>query len=465
MTSPVQPRELVLSMADVSRFAAASGDANPLHADSETARRGPAGEPVAHGALVALALLGSLPRAVLEAARSLRASFAGPVLPERAYRVEADASEARLLGRGRVLASVSVSNEAPPAARSAGENAGSWQPGPGLHELAHDLGAGALPTPLLEGLAWASRAAGMELPQPSLLTGVELGWLPAEAAAGTTTLRVGTPDERTGRVLADGAVADRDGRVHVRLETFVLPRAPEPDPASFADAELEAGGGAAVVVGGSRGLGASLALALLARGYVVHVLHARSTEAAAALARAADAGDRLVLHRGDAADPESVARLGEALDGGPPLRGIVLAAAPAPLATRLTAETGADVAAHVARSLELAAVPLGGLLPLLAPDGWLLVCSSAALAAPPREWPHHVAAKAALEGLSSWAAATRPELRVVVLRLPRLLTDGAGSPAARLDGIRPDLVARDAARRLHDGSLEPGLTTIDGKPE
>ena len=66
-----QPDERVLQFDErrVAAFADASGDHNPLHVDPSFARRTPYGECIVPGSLVAIALLGCLPRDVLRSAR------------------------------------------------------------------------------------------------------------------------------------------------------------------------------------------------------------------------------------------------------------------------------------------------------------------------------------------------------------------------------------------------------------
>src|SRR5689334_20979911 len=104
--------QLRLASADLALFAAASGDRNPLHLDAGFARRTPFGRCIAHGSLVTLALLGSLPADVLAEVRSLRASFTGPVMPDAETVGLAEPLphgggwEIRLSGRGKLLARV-----------------------------------------------------------------------------------------------------------------------------------------------------------------------------------------------------------------------------------------------------------------------------------------------------------------------------------------------------------------------
>jgi NAD(P)-dependent dehydrogenase (short-subunit alcohol dehydrogenase family) len=346
---------------------------------------------------------------------------------------------------------------------------GEYATGPGFAALAARFGADALDPRLLEGLAWASYVVGMELPGlHSLFAGLVLT-LDADSRAeeDRQTLVVRDHDERTGQLTLDGALAARSlgGRVLARIQSFALPSVTPPDPAALGlDRPPQPDRGAVVVAGGSRGFGASLALALLARGYEVHVAYASSRLRAAELARLAGIHEpRLHLTRADVGDPEAAQTLAGAVAAeGRALAGVVLNAAPPPLAMSLTPRSATELADYVAASLRLVAVPLGSLLPLMDEQrGWVLFCSSAAIAAPPRDWPHYVSAKTAVEGLAGWVAATRPRLRTVVVRPPKMRTAMTGTPSGRIGATSADAVAVWAAERLAGAELEPGLTTLE----
>jgi NAD(P)-dependent dehydrogenase (short-subunit alcohol dehydrogenase family)/acyl dehydratase len=495
-------RDLRFATGDLKLFAAASGDFNPLHLDPEFAAGTAFGSPVVHGALIAIAMLGALPDEPLSGIRSLHISFSGPLhegtaatIGTRAAQAEPGAWEVRLTARGRTLARVlarpaaelakvavplAAASETPlgpmrttPAEPHAPElRAGhalrtEYATGAELDALARHFGAGALHSGLLEGLAWASYVVGMELPGlHSLFAGLTLGADDESAFdGGGQALVVRDYDERTGQLTIDGVLAAPSGRTHAAIHCFALPSAAPPDPVFLGlDRAPDHDLGAVVVVGGSRGLGASLTLALLARGYEVYVAYATSPRSAAELARLAGSRDaRLHLRRLDACDPNAARCLARTVaTGGNPLVGLVLNAAPPPLAMGLTARSGEDLAEYVAASLRLVAVPLGSLLPLVDEQrGWALFSSSAAITMPPRDWPHYVTAKAAIEGLARWVAATKPRLRTVILRAPKMRTAMTGTPSGRIGATSADAIALWTADRLAGGELEPGLTTLE----
>jgi NAD(P)-dependent dehydrogenase (short-subunit alcohol dehydrogenase family)/acyl dehydratase len=495
--------QLRFSSEDVAEFAAASGDRNPLHLDPSFARSTSFGSCVVHGALVAIGLAGALADQDLKRATALSVRFAGPVFPDRAYELEltrarAGRLQARLIGRGQALATLSPASEqssfrrslapdsalaeiseralapgsmlqAPLAAAAyqlaAGSyRAGEYSAGPELAALARRFGAGELANGLLEGLAWSSYAVGVQVPGlHSLLAGITLV-AQGRGTAASQAVRVREYDPRTGQLVLDGVLRGAGAELisFARIDCFWQPPVTESgiEPLG-AGITADAEAGRVAIIGASRGFGAALALELLGRGHEVHAAYSVSRTAAQELARRSGRRrDRLHLHRLDARDPASVVELAEALQGDAPLTGIALCAAPPPLPMGLTASSGAELADYVADSVRLAAVPLGALMPLLDEAGWALFCSSSALASPPRDWPHYISAKAALEGLAGWVATRAPRTRSVVLRPPAMRTDMTNTPSGRLAAVDPAPVAAWIADRLHSAELAPGLSVL-----
>jgi NAD(P)-dependent dehydrogenase (short-subunit alcohol dehydrogenase family) len=503
------PHELRFTPGDIERFAAASGDRNPLHVDRDFARRTPFGECIVHGALVAIGMLGALPPDELARVRALRAWFAGPVIPGATVRVTANPSpkapgtwEIRLIGRGKPLARLvagpggeriapGLADAALAVALQGGGTPIRTEPavfGPetletgrtvvadyradeGLATLAAQFGAEALDRALLDGLAWASYVVGMELPGlNSLFSGLRLAKIeagPSATRAERYRIELSEHDPRTGQLEVQGVLADGAGAplVAAKIECFVRAPTGAPDlaalgltggarPRTGAAADL----GTAVVIGASRGFGAALSLALVGRGYQVRGAHS-SSGSAAALAELG--GPRLHLHQLDAGDPEALAGLVAAI-GEEEIAGLALNAALPPLPMGISAESARDLADYVAASVLLASAPLGALLSRVRRDGgWVMFTSSSALAAPPRDWPHYVTAKAALEGLARWVAETSPSLRTVILRPPAMRTEMTNTPSGRIAPVPTETIASWMADRLAGGELPAGLSTLE----
>jgi len=493
-----EPTQLRFGPAEVEAFARASGDRNPLHLDPEFAVDTAFGGPVVHGALVAMAMLGVLPDEALTRVQSVRVLFPAPVRVGERLEVSSLSSdrgwEVRATLRGKVAVRVLAraepqpAREHPPAIADATAGArpepaapdparlrpgfrigGEYELSPGLATLAQGYGAGALNPALLAGLAWSSYVVGMEIPgRHSLFAGVTLS-LGAQLEPSGFSVTVREHDERTGQVVLAGSVA----ACQATIECFALPATRRPEPAALLPREPpDRSRGEVLVVGCSRGFGAALALALLARGYDVHGTYRSSPRRASALTALAGElpapAGRLTLTRCDAADPAALAALAEGRerDGAPRLAGLVLNAALPPLGMGLTADAGPDLAQYVAQSVSLAAVPLGAMLGQLDEQGgFVLVCSSAAVSAPPREWPHYVAAKAALEGLGRWVAASRPTLRTVIVRLPKMDTAMTATPSGRLGAASADAVAAWTAEQLSGAELTSPLAMLEPKLE
>jgi NAD(P)-dependent dehydrogenase (short-subunit alcohol dehydrogenase family)/acyl dehydratase len=488
------------SPADVDAFAAASHDVNPLHVSEAYARSTPFGRRVVHGMLAALACLGRLPDRPGERLERLAVEFKSPLFAGVPYRIEVSDKGARSTVRicdGRRVALRLVADFVAGSVASAGP-----QPAVGLRTEPARLGLEDLPEgwerhgaygPAAGGVASIAARLGVRpgsgvgagdaavLMASSYLVGMEA---PGEAAlfSRATIQLEAQPDADDAALSYRLGVIHRDARFDLVRMTASFTR----EGAPFARADLEAfvragptvldpvrlralsppsaalAGKTALVVGGSRGLGAAIALALADQGCSVGSSFARSKAAAERVAALADPGRITLLH----ADAEDAATFTRAARSFAEARGgldiLVCNACPPLSGLSLDAASLSRITEYVARSLAMVAVPLAATLDLLAARaGALVVISSSAVEDPPRSWPHYVTAKAAIEGLARAALAEAPALRGVIVRPPRLRTDLVSTPGSVDRAIAPEIVAARLAGLLARGG-EPGLSMLEG---
>ncbi|WP_329791583.1 SDR family NAD(P)-dependent oxidoreductase [Lentzea sp. DG1S-22] len=445
---------IVLNPDLVGLFARASSDHNPLHTSVEYARATAFGRPVSHGALAVLAVLGRLPMAVSPS--RVHAVFRDAVYPDAPHHLTVAANEdgyrGDLWAHGqRVLTASVQSGVAPPPASNwpsppdapspmrqapraltldeieEGMEFSGWYTPAHLDELAFRLGLDRAVLPVATAMCWASYLAGMEVPgRQGLLASLTVTAHEHRPVPRYRYLcKVTSVDRRFGAVRVQGRLwADQRPAAEVRLETFFRPSARVVG-LSETRAALPAGGAlrgrVAVVIGASRGLGAATTLALAEQGCTVVGVHHMSTARAAELGR----HRRIEMHQGDASDSgfcHTLAKHVRETYGRTDF--LVCSAGPVLRPTRLTAETTELITGHVTAAMRLVAIPVAAFSPLLdASSGTLLVVSSQVLDNPGPEWPHHAAAKAALEHLVRAQCPAHPDWRVLLARLPSLDTD------------------------------------------
>ncbi|MEU8891626.1 SDR family NAD(P)-dependent oxidoreductase [Streptomyces sp. NPDC048442] len=486
---------MLLSEDDVALFARAGGDRNALHCSPGHARRTPFGRTVAHGVLAALATLDELaPDGA--GVTAVEADFGNPVFPGVSYRPEAvegapGRSGYRLRDGDRTCLTLRITPGTPPdldplpvpLARSAlphtiedlpagTEVSGTYGPEE-LDALSRRFPAAArlLGRTPLACLLWSSYLAGMRLPGENCLLGRVALRFPATAVRGRArlsyTARVVHSDPRFGLVSIVGEVT-ADGAVVAEAEIEAMVRTPAP-PATAAGlaAHLSPStllrGTAAVVVGGSRGLGAALSLALVSQGCEVHAGH-RGTLPEHLVAEAEGLPGRLHSAPGDAADPRWSEDLRSRVERRHGRLDFLVCSASPPLRTLGLAATDLErMDTFLTGALRLVSAPMAGLLPLLEPGGGsCLVISSAALDAPPRDWPHYVAAKSAVEGLVGWAARHRPGVGFLLARPGMLRTEQTNSPGAREAAGPVEPVAAHLVRQLLAPAPADGVPRLIG---
>ena len=488
---------------DLDVFGDASFDQNPLHVSEGYARKTPYGERVVFGVLAIIAALRVLPaRGGWRLAR-LEADFLSPLFVGVEYRVELTTrseTEARVtvsdglielltirlllepgLANGDAVPVDAVRVRDVPADHDSASIAhasrieGTYVPkATAAAELAArfgltERGVGAAH---LAALLWSSYLIGMELPGERALFSRLTLQVDNEAGSRGGALQYAANvegfDERFNLVRIHGALRVGSA-LFATAEMSAFIRDDAPAPSAQAMRELlppsrRLQDRIALVTGASRGFGARLSLALALQGCTVLVNFLRSAENAAALADELREGPgSIVPLRGDASDLVWSAATRERILAEYGGLDVLVCNAALPLrAISLEQQQAARLVEYVSKSFALATTPMAAFLDLVAARaGWNVVMSSSAVQDPPRDWPHYVSAKAAIEALARVSVMQHPGAGCLIVRPPRMLTDLTNDPApfARQRALRPEVVAAQVARRLLEPPV-PGVVEV-----
>jgi FkbH-like protein len=457
---------------DVQRFAAWSGDRNPLHVDPATAARTAFGRPVVHGALTALAALTASEHTLPLPGRRLDAEFRGPVFPDAGCEITEPGPGTivvRAGGTTAVTLRLSDREETPPTpdvswvaeARGrlgapttprtapASPDVGALAPGTcrrGVYAVsappADYVAAGRLDPLHVRILGLCSYVVGMELPGlHSVFTRLSLTFEAVERDTPSLLYQARVvhydPQFRLLDVRLDVATPEGEPAASGTLRSYVRFSPVAPNVAALA-AGLTSGRPlaqhAALVCGGTRGLGAEITAALALAGCHVYASYRRDSEAARDLGAAiAAAGGQAEFLEGDAGDEawcRAARDLVTARHGGLDLLVLNACAPPAPL-RRDDRDSAGAFTRYVADNLPLAQVPLSTCLPAMAERAGTVLCiSSSFVTDPPPGFGHYVALKSAVESAVRSAVAEAPGLRALIARPPRLQTAWNDTPAA-----------------------------------
>ncbi|MEU5547491.1 ACP S-malonyltransferase [Streptomyces sioyaensis] len=504
--------EVHIAPADITAFATATGDNNPLHTDAGYAHTTPYGEPIAHGVLGVFVALAQLPAVPQRRLHRLRARFPGPLFPGRTYRAVVTrhtdtAAAVRISDGSNVLLEIEAvfeeggvgapgggaQGEAPgrrrvpapadtswadlvPGLTSEGPYTPDWQQLGSLVERFGLTGRG-VGSSEAAALAWTSHLVGTRIPGTAALfrdLSVEFSRqdqdqeqdpgqdIPAGDPEGRA--EVTGVDRELRMVRLDGELTMPRLTAHAELQALVRQDPSEPSAelvARLSSPHRSLEGKVALVVGGSRGLGASLALALLHQGCTVYLGFHRSAAAADRMrAGLGDAAERLLLLPGDAAGTEwcQAARSRILAEQGR-LDILVLSACPPVNVIPLDASGDERAAHYLAQSMALVRTPLAAMVQeISARGGWSVVISSTEVSRPSLGWSHYVTAKHAVEGFARAAAREYPDGRFLIVRPPRLDTSftspGVGQAARRTEPVAVAVVDRILA------GVEPGAPEV-----
>ena len=473
-------------MADQRAFAQLSGDFNPVHLDPIVARRIAAGEPIVHGVhLLLRALDGHFRTAPAPARVALSATFLCPALLNEPISVarSADKGAVRLtIDRGITLVEASLgalAQTGPEGARHRGRQAAvsdtlrrraasrrTRMPkvltpsdigsACGVLDLAaarsvrraFPHAAHALGTDVVAAIVAISRLVGMECPgRDSLLSALRLELSPTTRAE-QLTWSVARADRRFGLIRLKICAPGLSGTV----DAFLRPPLPPAPSIAAVGPRVVAGefeGQRALVIGGSRGLGATAAILLCSGGGTPLATYATGRRDAERLRRdARAAGFALGIIRFDALN-DPVERIADAAArfGATHLyyfatpRIFVRRQDPfdAALFQRF-ADFYVSGFARICAAVRAVTSELDVFYPsttAIEEDGG-------------RELTEYAAAKAAGEALCRTLNASTPGLRILVRRLPRVTTDQTATilPARAVDPVEALLpVLREMHRR------------------
>jgi NAD(P)-dependent dehydrogenase (short-subunit alcohol dehydrogenase family)/acyl dehydratase len=493
-------RSARFATSDLDWFASVGHDENPLHLDEAYARKSSFGGRVVHGALAALTSLAALPPRSGQRLRRLVFEFPRPIFTGVDYSARVDElsetkSVLQLLDGSmlhlRGMADFAegaveprpgpqffVSTRTPARARSWNDD--DLRPGVtvavpfGIAEEAYrELEArfglearGVAPWQLVT-LVGTSHVIGMHLPgERALFSRLELDFVAASSPREPMTFdcKVKVFDQRMNALRI--AVEVRAGEVLLargELQSFARRTTSRPIAPPQAVAPLLEGK-AALVIGASRGLGASLALALAARGATVLGSFNRSTVEARALEEASRSlPGTIEMLQGDGASAtwceDAKAKLKarrSKLDflfcnASPPLRPLWL-----------ESEARERIFDYVSQSLQLFGTPLMTFVDEVAQaGGWVVASSSIAVRQPVSDWPHYVAAKCAMEGMVHVAAKEYPAVSFLIARPPRLLTDFAPNLGSAQSALAPDRAAEVILDRLVGATAPGNVETLE----
>jgi FkbH-like protein len=488
---------------DVHEFAAWSGDRNPLHVDAEYARSTAFGERVVFGVLAVLSALNEAGD-IFAGARACRikAEFAGVLLLHAAYRLtvlerRADCVRLEIRDGSKVLMRLSIESteafstvagdsrlmvgdteaaharRAEPADRAPNELQGGltlagWYDAPGAHGEFSNVHGG-----LSRLLALASYLVGMELPGRQALFAeleaeLDLAALHADERFRFSVPRVGY-DDALG--LATYPVSVTQGQRYVarmkiaafRRDTLLTSELARP---SGAVAYPGLQGKNVLITGGSRGLGARLALQLALHGcnvYLNYRSNAAHAESVAAASR--DLPGRVELVPGDICR-ESQRIAAELEHRAGRLDVLICNAAKAPLLLRATELNRPILESYLAESFRYVCEPVAALLPLLQKSAGSLVYVSSLHAEEPlgkdSEFFAYRLSKRLLEDWLAESVASQPLVRGLIVRPARMKTEMTNMTNIALrDALEPETAAAALVRTLGMNGLEAGSVRVE----
>lgn len=513
--------DLRITPEDMLLFSKVSHDTNPLHMSADYARRTPFGEQVVFGILGTLAALQYAPVAPGHALASASIMFLNPMFVDVQYRVvtsykqkagavEGNADGATLKievfdSKRRVLQGTFVfralgATESPciPNIADIEGVASRTTPNPfreadmqpelsldgtylppvsALHHLDRQwqLTEKGITQAQIAALAWTSYVVGMEIPgEQAAYSRLEMKFSPQPTEVDTpydyraklvsndarfNLLRISAQLKAAETLIADAQIwaflRTQSPKSSVELLQKLLP------------ASDKLRGKVALVIGGSRGLGATLVQALAMQGCTVYLNYAMSHEDAMKvrneLVEAVPTAGEIRLLSGDATDVSwSHAPRTEIMEEHGGLDILICNASPAIRPLDFDTDTLGRFEDFVSKSLRLVAVPMAVFgEPLRRREGRYVVISSIYATTAPADFPHYVAAKCAIEGLvRSVISPDKPPYGMLV-RPPKLLTDQTNTPMGKHNTLHPEQIAATVVSLLSEPAPSQELLIVE----
>ncbi|TVZ38715.1 HAD superfamily phosphatase (TIGR01681 family)/FkbH-like protein [Alteromonadaceae bacterium 2753L.S.0a.02] len=223
-------------------------------------------------------------------------------------------------------------------------------------------------------------------------------------------------------------------------------------------------GKTALVIGGSRGLGAEIVQVLMLAGANVFLNYANSDDEALALQNEfADLPNTLQLIKGSVSDLQFCKKtLNTILDAHNTLDFVICNACASPKVMDLDATDISLVQKYIADNLSLVANPLTTFREALSKShGVFCTISSIYVETGSKDFPQYVALKNTVEALVKTESLSNNAVSHLVVRPPKLLTDMSNTPIGAIGALHPALVAADIVTSLANSSSESNYVVLN----
>ncbi|MCP4111796.1 MAG: SDR family NAD(P)-dependent oxidoreductase [Desulfobacteraceae bacterium] len=490
---------LKITNSDISVFSKWSGDCNPLHVDEVFAKQTFFGTTIAHGILTAIESIISSSDNSDKSVRSLDIEFRGPVYPEKDYEIKTSLSQAETEASINVTVrdnsgTVLIITIIPGKASEVQSWEKSWlkklteKQDSGTNKFRtepHDKNIEAFqpddiysdfyttgPVPdryirksnlnpvIFRVLALCSYIVGMESPGlRSLFTRLHLDFFQTEPDSETLAYQLKTIhfDSHFRMLHNKLTVAGSDGhlvasgelRSYIRFSPFVTDlKQLKKTVIPFKDGLK---GKTALVTGGSRGLGANITTALALAGCHVYASFLNSSQAAEDLSDLLKKYDAEVdFLQGDAGDADWCSETVKTiLSRHGKLDFLILNASSSPMPMGISSEAALNFDEYISYNLRLIQRPLAAFLPAVNENSGVVVAiSSSFVTETPKEFPHYVALKYAVEGIIQTVSKEYRQTAFLVPRPPRLQTSWNDTPTGVIGSLPPVQVAACIANSI-----------------